>query len=98
MNTMTRKGYGRIYVLDPAHVEAVKAIVKELDEFEFEYMPDAMVAPFSEYPKVIYTHKFDALDLDALTATCLSRGIVIWVFDSGHDEYPKNLIKPAVVS
>lgn len=87
MNTLTRKGYARIYVEKPENVRAVADIIKEMDEFEHSYMPDDMVAPFSEYPKLTYTHKFDALDMNALAATCWSRGIHIFVCDNGHEEY-----------
>lgn len=82
---MPRKGYGRIYVLAAEDVETVKAIIKELDPFEFEYMPDDMVAPFSEYPRVVFTRKFDSLDLDALGAACFSRGVAVWALVASGD-------------
>lgn len=91
-NRMTRKGYGRIYVINADDREKVSKIIKEMDEFEWSYMPVSMIAPISEYPAVVYTGKFDALDLDALTVTCLSRGIGIFCFDAGNDEYPDNKI------
>ncbi len=87
MNTLTRKGYARIYVAKPEDASKVEGIIKELDEFEHGYLPAAMVAPFSEYPKLCYTHKFDGLDMNRLTAICWKRGIQIWVCDNGHDEY-----------
>ena len=85
---LTRKGWGRIYCADAADVNRVNQIIQSMDEFEYDYLPKGMVAPFSEYPKVIYTHKFDGLDVDALTAICWRAGILIWVFDSGYEEYP----------
>ena len=84
----TRKGYGRIYVHDISRIEDVKDIIKQMDEYEFSYMPKEMIAPFSKYPEVIYTHKFDVLNLDALSAICASRGIFIFCFDSCYNEYP----------
>lgn len=95
MRTFTRKGYGRIYCANAEDVSRVESITKEMDEFEYEYLPKGMVAPFSEYPKVIYTHKFDALDLDALTAICWMRGIMVWALDAGHEEFVEstNVIK-----
>lgn len=87
MNTLTRKGYARIYVAKPEDVESVRAIIKELDAFEFDYLGDELVAPFSEYPKLAYTHKFDGLCMNKLTATCWMRGIQIWACDNGYEEY-----------
>jgi hypothetical protein len=91
MNTFTRKGYGRIYVQNPEDVNKVTAIIQELDDFEFGYLPSNLIAPFSEYPKVVYTHKFEGLNIDKLTAVCWSRGIFIWCFDNGHDEFVKDI-------
>ena len=88
IRTLTRKGYGRIYVENEGDIPRVREIIKEMDEFEYEYLPDDLIAPFGEYPNVAYTHKFDDLDVDVLTATCWERGIRIWVFDAGHEEYP----------
>ena len=92
MNTLTNKGYGRIYVQNVEDIEKVKDIIKEMDEYEYEYLPRDLITTFRAYPSVVYTHKFNDLDLDALTATCWSRGILIWVFDAHHNEYPENTI------
>lgn len=87
-NSLTRKGYGRIYVDTVENIEKVKAIIKEMDEFEYSYLPEKLIAVYTEYPNVTYTHKFDALDMPKLTATCWRLGIKIWVFDAGHNEFP----------
>lgn len=90
MNTLPHKGYGRIYVENVEDIPKVKDIIKEMDEYEFRYMPQDLIAPFRSYPAVVYTHKFNDLDMDALTATCWDRGIRIWVFCAGRVEYPDN--------
>ena len=92
MNTLTRKSYGAIYVNDYNDIEKVKEIIKEIDEYEYEYLPSKLIKHFSEYPDVEYTHKFCDLDIDALTAICWSRGIMIWVFDA-RTEYPENALE-----
>ena len=74
MKTLTRKGYGRIYVDDPDHIYRVKEIIKELDAFEREYLPKDLIAPWSEYPHLSYTHKFDGLCMNLLTAHCWREG------------------------
>lgn len=92
--TLTHKGYGRIYVAKLEDIEKVHAIMREIDEYEFSgYMPKHLVAPFSEYPKVIYTGKFGDMDMDLLTALCWSQGVFIWVFDSGREDCPSDVRK-----
>ena len=72
----------------PEDIDKVRAIIKELDEFEYDYLPDNYIAHFSEFPGVEYTGKFDDLSIDELTAICWERGIHIWVFDAGHSDSP----------
>jgi hypothetical protein len=88
LNGLTHKGYGRIYVDLPEHIEMVKAIIQEMDEFEFGYLPKDLIAIYTEYPKVVYTHKFSDLNMNTLTAKCWNRKIHIWVFDAGRNEFP----------
>ena len=86
--TFTRKGYGRIYVSGGMeNITAVEDEIKEMDEFEFEYLPEDYVALFDEYPNLKYAHKFDDLDINELTARCWKKGIHIFCLDNGHDEY-----------
>lgn len=92
MSRLTHKGYARIYCETEGAVPAVHAIIREIDEYEFGYMPKNLVAPFSEYPAVTYVHKFSDMDMDKLTALCWARGIKIWVFDAGRNEYPESAI------
>lgn len=91
MRTFTRKGYGRIYVDGPKLIE-VQSIIENMDEYEYSYLPEGFIAPFSQYPALVYTGKFDALDIDALTAICFSKGIHVFCLDNGHEEYCPNAI------
>ena len=93
MSTLTHKGYGRIYCETETDAAKVKAIIKEIDEGEFTYLPADLIAPFSEYPKVVYTHKFSDMDMSDLTAVCWSRGIKIFAFDNNRQEYATSAIK-----
>ncbi len=86
----TRKGYGRIYVVNKDDIAKVDSIIQQMDAFEYEYLPDDFIAPFSEYPGLCYTHKFDGLDTNALTAICLKQGISIFCCDNGYNEYMKD--------
>ena len=87
MLKFSHKGWGRIYVSDELKIARVKQIIREMDNFECEYLPKDMIAPFSEYPIICYTHKFDALNLDTLTARCWKEGIYIFCVDNGKNEY-----------
>ena len=97
-NTMTRKGYGRIYVQKDDAILAVEGILRDLDEYEFDgYYPKGLVAHFSKYPEVIYLYKFDDICMNQLTAICWKKGIAIWVFDNGDNAGPTDLtIREAV--
>jgi hypothetical protein len=88
MRTFTKKGYGRIYVAKPEDAIKVEEIIKQMDAFEATYMPPVFIVPFTEYPNVVYTHKFSDLNLDHLTALCFEIGIYIFCFDAGSQEYP----------
>lgn len=93
MRTFTRKGFGRIYCEAERQVEIIAATIKLMDAFEYDYLPEKLIAPFSEYPNVVYLGKFDALDVDALTAICWQNGIHMWAFDAGHEQFP-SAVKP----
>lgn len=88
MNTLTRKGYGRIYTETEENVEQIKHIIMEIDPYEFGYLPRDLITTFDHYPEVVYTHKFNDLDMDGLAASCWKRGIKMWVFDAGYEEFP----------
>ena len=96
-NTFPRKAYGRIFVEKPEDVEKVKSIIKQMDEFEYEYLPDDFIVPFSvetasiggkqEYVmRLQYTHKFDNLDLNELQFRCWAFGIKVFCCMQGGTE------------
>ena len=85
--TFTRKGYGRIYVRKQNEISIVKEEIKKIDEFEFEYLPDYFITTFSNYPYLKYTHKFDDIDINKLTAKCWKKGVFIFCLDNGNDEF-----------
>jgi hypothetical protein len=87
MNQFTRKGYGRIYVNNIEDIEIVKNEIKEMDAFEFEYLPEKLITTFDQYPQLEYTSKFDTIDLDKLTANLWKNGVFIFCLDNGDNEY-----------
>src|SRR4051812_45031150 len=94
-NTLTYKGYGRIYVETEADIQKVKDVIKELDPFEFDYLPADLIVPFSEYPKVTYVHKFNDFCMNRLQAVCWKRGIHVFVCDNFQYDKMEDATKPA---
>ena len=86
MTYFTRKGFGRIYIHPENTIKQVKNVIQELDEFEYGYLPEKLIAPFDKYPETVFVGKFCDLDLDMLTAICWEKGIYIWCFDAGHND------------
>lgn len=79
--TFDRKGYGRIFVEKEEDIQKVKDIIKEMDDYEFDYLPDDLIAVFSkENMRAVYTHKFSDLDIQLLTKVCWERGLKIFAW------------------
>ena len=86
-NCFMKKTYGRIFVPVGMTAALVHEAVRELDAYEFDYMPKDIVAvwnPGEPPPRLVYTHKFE-IDIDKLTALCWSRGIHVWCVTGYHD-------------
>jgi len=84
---MHRKGYGRIYVRTQDEIEKVKAIIKNLDEFEYGYMPKDLITTFDQYPKLVYLHKFDRYDTQEISSLLWENDIPALVLDQS-EQYP----------
>ncbi len=86
--TMVKKGWGRIYVMDNASVERVREIAKNLDTFEWGYYVDGMIAHYdpTKPVRLIYTCKFE-VNLDALSLLCWREGIAIWCISQHNEEF-----------
>jgi len=87
MIKLKRKGYGRIYVKDEKHIERVKQIIKEMDQFEYEYLPEDLITTLDQYPKTAYTYKFDNINIDMLTYKCIKEDIIILCIDNSKNEF-----------
>lgn len=80
--TFSRKGYGRIFVQKEDDIDKVKSIIKEMDEFEYEYLPKDFIGVFEkDNVETKYTHKFDSLDLIELQLRCWEQNIPIMIID-----------------
>lgn len=74
-----RKSHGRIFVKTEEDIEKVKKIIKEMDDFEYEYLPKDFIAVFSpENMQSAYTHKFCDLDTQELTRKCWEKGVYMF--------------------
>ena len=100
-NEFPRKGYGRIFVEKEEDIEKVKDVIRKMDEFEFEYLPNDLIAVCdsnirtfpNENPKdhlwldMKYTHKFDCLNLNELQFRCWAAGIKVFCVMDGSKDY-----------
>ena len=83
------KSYGRIFLSSEDHIEKVDGMIKELDSFEHEYLPNNIfgINPVGEKWKdtsLYYCGKFDPSDFgDELIKRCKEEGIPIKIV-SGH--------------
>jgi len=77
----TYKTYGRIFVQKEEDIVAVEAIIHELDEFEYEYLPSNLITVYRPNASMVYLHKFE-IDKIALTEKCWQAGIWIWCVDN----------------
>lgn len=79
----THKGYGRIYVEKQEDIQKVKDIIKEMDSFEYDYLPDDLIAVFTDKVITTYTGKFDDLDISVLMEKCWKQGVKMFCVDGG---------------
>lgn len=77
---LTRKTWGRIFVAKSEDVDIVKATIKEVDEFEWEYMPEDVIAVVDGDESLVYLGKFE-IDANELARACMKKGVWIWVVD-----------------
>lgn len=75
------KTYGRIFVQKEEDIALVKAIMQDLDEFEYEYLPSDLITVWTPNSGMVYLHKFE-MDKIALTEKCIMAGIWIWCVDN----------------
>ena len=75
-----RKGYGRIFVEKEEDIDKLKEVIKEIDEYEYDYLPEKLITVFSEENyESTYVHKFCDLDMGKVLKEAWSRGIHCFV-------------------
>lgn len=89
-NDFLKKGYGRIYVMNPidgsAKLDRVREIVQGVDEYEWMYYPNGLIAPFKGKVELIYTGKFEAC-MDTITLRCWKDGLAVWCISQREDYF-----------
>ena len=60
-NTFPRKGYGRIFVEKESDIPKVKEIIRKMDDFEYGYLPEDLIAVFNPNIKTFPVYKTDNL-------------------------------------
>lgn len=88
--TFDYKGYGRIFVEKKEDIKKVKDKIKELNDFEYEYLPENLICVWSGHlDDLVYNLKFDKLDIDMLCLILQDEGVkCAWVKGDkdGHDD------------
>ena len=91
-NHFPRKEYGRIFVQKKEDIEKVEEVIRQMDSFEYEYLPDEFVGVFEvkeingyRFIKLKETHKFDSLDLNVFQSICWHEGIPVFCPMSNED-------------
>lgn len=83
---LNRKGYARIYVSKKEDIVKVKKIIKEIDEFEYDYITSDLITVFDGTIEHVYNGKFDSIDMDDLMAKCWDKGV--YCFYTINPDYP----------
>ena len=92
-----RKGWGRIFVEKEEDIPKLEEIMKEIDEYEFNYYyPDRghgnskedLIVVFSpENFKSVYVHKFDDMDMGKVMKIAWEKGIHCFVVFGKCNQY-----------
>lgn len=97
-NPFSRKTHARIFTDSSENVEKIKSIMKEMDEFEYDYFPEDLITyskPFMakindrNYYKIplVYIGKFDEMDMNELSIRCMMENIPIYIwYGNSRDE------------
>ena len=91
MTAFRYKGYGRIYT-NPENIQEVENIIKQLNEFEWDYYPGDLVASWEEYPSVVWVGKFELFE-PMFKEVCKEKNIPVFVFDSEFEQFPRGAVK-----
>lgn len=85
--TFDYKGYGRIFVEKEEDIQKVKDKIKELDDFEYGYLPVDLIRVWrGDLDDITYCYKFDELDIDNLCSELFNEGVnCAWVKGESKD-------------
>lgn len=75
MENFISKSKARIYTNTQENVEKIKSYIKQLDEFEYGYMPDDLVAVYNGNFDLVYNGKFEDIDIPQLQNMCFQKDI-----------------------
>lgn len=79
------KGKSRCIVFKEQHIEKVKNIIQNYNDFEYDYMPDNWVT-CDNNGDLVYNGKFD-IDLSKFIRICTSENIDVMIVSNSNDEY-----------
>lgn len=73
---LIEKHEARIYTDKETNIPKIKDIIKEIDEFEFEYLPQDLITVFKGDIQYVYNGKFYDIDMDEVIKRCWQQGII----------------------
>ena len=86
---LVRKGESRCYVFKEEHISIVGQIIKELDDFEYDYMPNDWICVWDENwkcsPPLVYNGKFD-INVIQLIQKCAEKKVAIIIKSTNIDD------------
>ena len=65
-----KKHKARIYTDKQENIDKIKEIIKEIDKFEYEYLPDDLITVFNGKIDYVYNGKFYDIDMDEIMKRC----------------------------
>lgn len=89
MKTFNNGAEGRIYTDTQENVERIKQIIKNIDEFEYPYLPDDFVAVWRDGADIdlIPNWKFYGLDLQKIEKECTFKNIPCGCFIGKYEQW-----------
>lgn len=90
-NPFSCKTHARIFTTSPENIEKIKFIMKEMDDFEYDYFPKNLIT--CDKPLIakigdrncykiplVYVGKFDEMDMNELSIRCMMEDIPIYIW------------------
>jgi hypothetical protein len=93
MYRFDEKQFGRIFTDKEENILKIQNIIKEIDEDEFEYLPENLIIVYKGGFDTTYNGKFYDIDLDELINRCNKQHITCGIVKA-HQDYSWEFDEP----